>query len=168
MAGAGSSQQKQGASLAQFATRTLIDDIDVEIADAAFVSWDYNGNIDHEVLALGIQYTDDNGKQYDQYYSAGELTFFVPSDDGGMAVPVADKQMLSDSTNAAKFLLSLLECGFPEEILAAGNVKALVGMKLHVKQQAQPVRQGLIRGGKNADRPPHVLLCSAIIDRKSA
>ena len=155
--------QKQYVPLNQASQGSIIDDIDVLIADAAFVQWDYNGNIDHEVLALGIQFQDDNGKTYDQYYSAGELTYFVPSDDGAGVVPVADKQLLNDNTNAMKFLMSLLEVGFTEETLATGNVKELVGTKIHVKQQAQPVRQGLIRGGKNADRTPTVLLASALI-----
>lgn len=160
---AGSKPQQSFVPLNQAAQGGIIDDIDVLIADAAFVQWDYNGNIDHEVLALGIQFQDDNGKTYDQYYSAGELTYFVPSDDGAGVVPVADKQLLNDNTNAMKFLMSLLEVGFPEETLATGNVKELVGTKIHVKQQAQPVRQGLIRGGKNADRTPTVLLASALI-----
>src|SRR6266568_262773 len=155
--------QKQYVPLNQAAQGGMIDDIDVLIADAAFVQWDYNGNIDHEVLALGIQFQDDNGKTYDQYYSAGDLIYFVPSDDGAGIVPVADKQLLNDNTNAMKFLMSLLEVGFPEETLASGNVKELVGTRIHVKQHAQPTRQGLIRGGKNADRAPTVLLASALL-----
>jgi hypothetical protein len=155
--------QKQFVPLNQAAQGGIVDDIDVLIADAAFVQWDYNGAIDHEVLALGIQFQDDNGKQYDQYYSAGELTYFVPSDDGAGIVPVADKQMINDNTNAWKFISSLMECGFPEDKLASGNVKEFVGTKVHIKQIAQPVRQGLIRGGKNADRTPTVLLVTAIL-----
>lgn len=155
--------QKSYVPLNQAAQGGLIDDLDCLIADAAFVQWDYNGNIDHEVLALGIQFQDDNGKTYDQYYSAGELTYFVPTDDGAGIVPVADKQLLNDNTNAMKFLMSLLECGFPDDKLASGNVKEMVGTKVHVKQQAQPKRQGLIRGGKNPDREPTVLLVSAIL-----
>lgn len=156
-------QQQQGISLAQSSQGGIIDDIDVNIIDAAFCEYDYQGAIDHNILALGIQLKDESGKTYDQYYSAGELTYFVPSDDGGMAVPVADKQLLTDTCNAWKFLASLMESGLPDTVLAAGNVKALVGMRVHVKQQAQPKRSGLIRGGKNADREPTVLLVSAIL-----
>lgn len=155
--------QQQGISLAQAAQGGIIDDIDVEIIDAAFCQYDYQGNLDHEILALAIQYQDEAGKTYDQYYSAGELIYFVPSDDGSMAVPVADKQMLADSSNAWKFLASLIEVGFPVEMLESGNVKKFVGMKVHVKQHAQPKRQGLIRGGKNADREPTVLLVTSIL-----
>lgn len=158
-------QQQQGIALNQASQGGIIDDIDAAILDAAFCEYDYQGTIDHNILALGIQFQDDSGKTYDQYYSAGELTYFVPSDDGGMAVPVADKNMLTDTCNAWKFLASLIECGGEPmmELLGRGNVKELVGMKVHVKQQAQPKRQGLIRGGKNPDREPNVLLVSAIL-----
>jgi hypothetical protein len=157
--------QVQGIVLNQASQGGIIDDIDVEIIDASFCEWDYNGNIDHNILALGVQYQDDTGKSYDQYYSAGELTYFVPSDDGGMAVPVADKNMLTDTCNAWKLLASLMECGGEPMValLGRGNVKELVGMKVHVKQFAQPKRQGLIRGGKNADREPTVLLVNSIL-----
>lgn len=156
--------QQQGISLAQAAQGGLIDDIDVTILDARFAQWDYNGNIDHAVLALGIQYQDGEGKTYDQYYSAGELTYFVPSEDGSRAVPVGDKSMLADTCNAWKFIASLIEAGFPVPLLEAGDITCLTNMKVHVKQYAQPVRQGLIRGGKNADRPQTVLLVDAILE----
>jgi hypothetical protein len=160
---AGQVAAQKGASLVQFQQGGLIDDIDVEIVDAAFTEWDYNGAVDHPVLALGIQYKDGNDKTYDQYYSAGELTYFVPSEDGSMAIPVGDRQLLNDNTNAAKFLASLIEANFPVELLESGNVKAMIGTRCHVNQVAQPKRQGLIRGGKNADREARVLLVSAIL-----
>jgi hypothetical protein len=156
--------QQQGIALNVASQGGLLDDADVEILDAAFCEYDYGGAIDHNVFALGIQMRDTAGKTYDQYYSAGELVYFVPSADGSMAVPVGDKQQLSDTCNAWKFLLSIMECRDEmNAILGAGNVKALIGLKCHVKQYAQPKRQGLIRGGKNPDREPTVLLVSAIL-----
>jgi hypothetical protein len=156
--------QQQGIALNIASQGGLIDDRDVEFIDVAFCEYDYAGSIDHNILALAVQMQDEEGKTYDQYYSAGELTYFVPSDDGAMAVPVADKQQLTDSCNAWKFLASMLECdNRMNDILATGNVKNLIGLKAHVKQHAQPKRQGLIRGGKNADREPTVLLVSAIL-----
>jgi hypothetical protein len=155
--------QQQGISLAKFATGGMVDDVDLTIQDAMFTQYDYDGKVDHEVLALGVQFVDDNGKEINQYYSAGELTFFVPSDDGSMAIPVADKQMLSDSCNAARLIMSLLEVGVPEDFLATGNVKSWVGMKLHMKQIAQPKRQGLIRGGAEGDKEKTVLLATQLI-----
>lgn len=150
-------------SLAQFSAGGIIDDIDVNILDAVFIQYDYQGNIDHEILALGIQYQDDNGKTYDQYYSAGELSYFIPSDDARSIVPVGDKSMLAETSNAAKFLASLMEAGVDPEVLGAGSLEPLIGMRVHVKQHAQPKRQGLIRGGKNADREPTVLLVTQIL-----
>lgn len=156
--------QQTGVSLAQFSQGGLIDDIDITIVDAAFAEWDYNGSIASPVLALAVQFEDGDGKTYDQYYSAGDLQYFVPSDDGTMAVPVGDKQLLNDNTNAAKFFASLLECGFPEDKLGGGNVKCMVGTKGHVNRVAQPKRQGLIRGGKNAEKEATVLLMSTITE----
>lgn len=153
--------QQQGILLTQFSTGSILDDADVTIADAMFVEWDYQGKIDHKILALGIQYKDENDKEHDQYYSAGELTYFVPSPDGAMAVPVADKQMLTDNCNAAKFILSLLESGFPPDQLGS-SVKALIGLKCHVKQHAQPKRQGLIRNAGD-DKEKTVLLVTQIL-----
>jgi len=158
-----SAPQQQGILLTQAASASLINDIDVTITNALFCAWDYNGNIDHEILALGVTFEDENGVTHDQYYSAGELTYFVPSTDGTMLVPVADKQMLNDNCNCWKFINSLLECGFPAETLG-NNISSIVGMKVHVLQQAQPKRTGLIRGGKNPDREPTVLLVSQILE----
>jgi hypothetical protein len=157
-------QQVQGIALNQ-ASQGGLPEGDMEILDAAFCAYDYQGAVDHEILALGIQYQDGAGKTYDQYYSAGELTFFVPSDDGSMAVPVADKTMLSDSCNAWKFLASLLECGGEQmtELLGRGNVKELVGMKVHIQPFAQPKRQGLIRGGDQDAKEKSVILVTAIL-----
>jgi hypothetical protein len=140
----------------------LLDDADVTIIDTSWAEWDYNGNIDHKILALAVQFEDGEGKTYDQYYSGGELTYFVPSEDGSIAVPVGDKQLLNDNCNAIKFCQSLIEAGMPDEIMASGNVKEWVGLKCHVNQHAQPKRTGLIRGGKNADREPTVLLVTQI------
>lgn len=158
-------QQQQGISLIEFASGGMIDDADLDILDIAFCEYDYGGNIDHNILALGVQFQDENGKTYDQYYSAGELTYFIPSYDGAMAVPVADKSKLTDSCNAVKFLQSLIECGGDQivNILSTGNIKPLAGMKVHVKQQAQPKRQGLIRGGKDPDKEKSILLVTAIV-----
>lgn len=155
--------QQQGISLAAAAQGGLIDDIDVTILDARFAQWNYNGGIDHDILALGVQYQDGEGKTYDQYYSAGELIYFVPSEDGSRAIPVADKTMISDSCNAWKFISSLIEAGFPVPLLEAGDITCLTNMQVHVKRYAQPKRQGLIRGGKDPAKEDTVLLVDAIL-----
>lgn len=166
--------QKQYVRLDQAAQGGLIDDIDVTILDAAWMQLGpqpvlegleaYQGRLDHDILILGIQFQGESGKTFIQPYSAGELTFFVPDDSGEGLIPVADKQMINDSTNAWKFISSLFECGFPPDRLTAGNIKAIVGTKVHVKQVVQPKRTFLIRGGQQqSDRDPTTLLVSAIL-----
>ena len=71
-----------------------------------------------------------------------------------------------------KFFTSLVEAGYPKESLAAGNVKVLIGLKCHINQVVQE-RKGLVRTGKNADRPTTALLVTKIhslpgADTKSA
>lgn len=138
----------------------LVDDIDVEISDAATCEWDYNGQ-QPAGPALAIEFTDKNGAQYQQYYSAGKPEDWTPTDDGCGFAAVSGKTGFNNSTNLMKFFASLVEAGFPKELLAAGNVKALVGTSCHVNQVVQE-RKGLVRTGKNADRPSTVLLVSKI------
>lgn len=155
---------QQGVSLAPstFIEGGLFSDLDMTIGDAKFAEWDYNGTISPPVLAMGVQFIDENGKTYDQYFSAGDLKRFVPSEDGNMAIPVGDAQAMNNNTNAAKFLMSLCECGFPEELIGPGDLSALVGTKVHVVRVAQPKREGLIRD-KQSDRPDTVLLVTKLI-----
>lgn len=153
-------QAKPVVSFLQFAQGGLIDDIDVTFADCQFCEYDYNGT-QAATLALAVQMVDAEGKEYDQFYSAGDLKYFVPSDDGAYPVPVGDKVMLNDSTNVSKFFVSLLQAGLPEEILASGDVHKLIGLKCHVNRVAQPKRSGLLRGGDDT-KEKTVLLVTAI------
>lgn len=164
---------QQGISLARAKVGGgLIDDVNVEILDAKFVEYDYDGSVNPPVLALAVELNPYDGgedaKPSVEYLSAGALTRFVPSEDGSMAVPVGDAQLLNDNCNAIKFLFSALEQGFPEDLLEAGDVTTLVGMKCHILRVEAPKRQGLIRGGKNADRPQTTLTVSSIIELPGA
>ncbi len=138
----------------------LIDDIDVEVIDAATCEWDYNGQ-QPAGPAVAIQFQDPNGATHDQYYSAGKAEDWAPTESGEGFVAVSGKTGFNNSTNLMKFFTSLVEAGFPKEILAQGNVKAIIGLKCHVNQVVQE-RKGLIRTGKNADRPTTCLLVSKI------
>jgi hypothetical protein len=118
----------------------LLNDEDVTITDAAFSLWDYQGKSAVQVPALGIEFTDADGKAEEQYYSCGKIDHFVPSEDGKSLVPVADKTAISNQANAALFLGSLVNAGLPEDILAAGDITRLVGAKVHVQRVPQPKR----------------------------
>lgn len=145
----------------------LIDDVDVEFVEVQFCGYDYNGTVE-AVLALGIKMrctVDNQPKDYDQYYSAGDLANFAPSSDGYSLEPVSGKTALNSNSNAAKFLMSLQSAGAGalDEILNNGSVQGLVGLKCHMNRVAQPKRSGIVRTGKNADREQTILLVTKII-----
>ena len=156
------------ASLTEFSAG-LFDDIDVTILDAAFCDWDYNGQVPMPVLACGIQFQDDNGATYDHYCSTGDPDpsgnrNFEASEDGAFAIPVGSRAMLGRDSNFGQFMQTLLQAGFPQDMLADGSVKHLIGTKVHVLRVPAPgSRKGLIRTGKNAEREQTVLTVTKII-----
>jgi hypothetical protein len=137
----------------------LIDDIDVEITDALAVLWDYNGQ-QAAGPAMAVEYTDVNGGQHIQYYSCGKSEDWMPHESGEGFVPVSGKTGFNNNTNINMLMDSLVKAGFPKESLT-GNVKVIVGTRCHVKQQITE-RAGLVRTGKNAQRPPSTLLVTQI------
>ena len=61
----------------------LMDDFNGTITKARLVPWDYNGNLDHHILALALTIQPEEGDEFVQHYSTGaELDEFVPSMDG--------------------------------------------------------------------------------------
>lgn len=129
-----------------------MDDIDVLFQSCRFVEWDYNGSIDHPVLALLVEMAyDDNGKQEvaQQYYSAGDLSRFQPSEDGSHAVAVGSARGMADSTNAAELIKSVIDQGFPEDRFGDGDVSAMEGLSCHINRVPQKKRGGNI-SDKNA------------------
>ncbi len=139
----------------------LLDDADVDIKEAAFVLWDYQGQAP-QGPALGINFVDADGKEHDQYYSAGKINFFVPSEDGESLIPVGDKQGIQRTCNAAAFLLSLVNARFPKEKLDDGKISVLVGANVHVHRQAQPKRSGLAQQPRADGREATILLVDKI------
>lgn len=133
-----------------FTSGGLLDDVDVTFSSVRFCEWDYNGNIDHPVLALLVvmDYQDADGKaaQTDQYYSAGETSRFVPSEDGSHAVAVAGAKGLAGGTNAAILIKSVIDQGFPVDKFGDGDVSSMEGLVAHINRIAQPKRGGQITG----------------------
>lgn len=156
----------------------LLDDADVEITDAAFCMWDYNGNVKPEVPALGLQLRrledgnwvpDPKNKESgyednDQYWSAGSAEYFVPNDSGGGLKTVGDKTSIVNSTNAALLIASMVNCGVPESLFASGNIKDLIGLRMHVNRMEQP-KKGGNKAGFTGDpnKKSEVLVCTKLI-----
>jgi hypothetical protein len=145
-----------------FTAGGLIDDIDVEFTDVLACEYDYGGNAPLGP-SLAIEMTDVNGQAHVQYYSAGKAEDWKPSDDGCGFVPVSGKTGFNNNSNISMLLASMVAADpRVKPLLAAGNVKALIGTKAHVLQK-QLERKGLVRTGRNADRAPSVLLVTKIM-----
>ena len=146
----------------------LIDDIDVEIVRARFVRYDFEGKSDsgEKLCILGVL-KDADGNEHPQYWSAGDLQYFVPSEDpknedlnGITCVQVGAKEVLNGGTNAAIMLNSLVQAGFPEDKLDDGDLRHLEGLTGHVNRVPQPKRNNIAK--KEGQRDPMVLIFTSI------
>lgn len=124
-----------------------IEDGDVTVVSARFGNWDYRGK-SNPVLGLNLKMTDAEGQEHDEWLSAGDLKFFVPSADGKKALPVGTATKLNASTNAAAFILSLFNADTRGEFVAkmkqTDDISVLDGIKLHVSRKAAPKRSGIL------------------------
>ena len=155
-----SAPKRVSMAVGSFTKGGLIDDVDVEFSDVGTTLYDYNGTA-AEGPSLAVQMTDEAGNVHDQYYSAGKIEDWMPDDNNEGFVAVSGKAGINTSSNLARFLQSLVEAGFPDERLAEGNLKCLIGLRCHVLQTVVE-RKGIVRKGANADRPSTVLLVSKI------
>src|SRR2546423_6315596 len=140
-----------------FTSGGLLDDVDVTFESCRFVEWDYNGTIDHPVLALLVvmKYNDPaTGQEASaaQYYSAGETSRFYPSGDddpsgaGAHAVAVSGSKGIAGGTNSAILIKSVIDAGFPVDQFGDGDVSKMEGLVGHINRIAQPKRGGRITG----------------------
>lgn len=143
----GQGQVERGAMFDEFVVSGLIDDADVTIESARFVSWDYKGQVQPPVLALQLWLVDGDGNKHDDYLSAGDQKFFVPSSDGRKAIPVGSQQKLNLNTNAVEFLISLMNADtrgqLAAKLRAGDDIGIIDGVKVHVVRKAQKKRAGI-------------------------
>ena len=137
-----------GASFDEFVQGTgRLDDVAVKIQSARFSNWDYKGKIAQPVLALKLELMDGEGVLHEEYLSAGDLKFFVPSNDGKKAIPVGSQAKLNINTNAVQFLIDLLNADTKGEwaakIKGTDDISVLDGGTIHVVQKAQPKRASI-------------------------
>lgn len=147
----------------------LLDDVDVTVKQSVFAFYDYNGTVSPPSPSLGLTLVDPDGKEHDQFFSAGDAKYFSPSADdknpsdiGKYLVAVGDKTAVNNNTNLAKFIASLVNAGFPEDKLESGDISILEGLEFHLKREAVK-RTGLVRTGKNAGREQTVITVAKII-----
>jgi len=113
--------------------------------ECRFNLFDYTtktGEIVATTVAAAIKYVDDDKNEYTQQYSVGDPARFTVSEDGktleGDATP-------SKSSNFYLLVNSLFNCGAPENILDAGDISVLDGLKTHNIGLPEPKRSGLAR-----------------------
>jgi hypothetical protein len=142
----------------------LIDDVDVEFTDAACATAkqvpEYTVDDPDTPLFL-VEMTDVNSTAHNQFYSLGKSEDWEPSAGGEGFVSVSGKTSINATSNLGMFIKSLVEQGFPTDILATGNLKSIIGTKCHVMMK-QTERKSLVRKGGQSDRPSGVLLVSKI------
>lgn len=148
----------------------LQDDFDGVITKVRYCPWDYNGNIDHHVLAVAVTIKPDDPEieEFVQHYSAGDLEQFVPSMDGDNAVDlsvdtneetnpgfspdqlegiyalrVGKKEGLANSSNWATFIRAAIDAGFPVASLTP-SVACFEQHRGHFNRIPQKKRAGLV------------------------
>jgi len=164
----------------------LMDDFDGTIVKARLVPWDYNGNIDHDVLAVALTIQPDNDNEFVQHYSCGELDNFMPSMDGETAVDpagegealegiyalkVGKKDQLNNNTNWAHFLKALIDAQFDVTKITAA-VSFVEGVYGHFNRIPQKKRSGIVvnttaKDGKTA-RANDILVVTELKDAPAA
>lgn len=120
-------------------TGGMIDDADVEVMEAEFVLFDYNGQQpEGPALRLGLKdLSSEDSPVVQQYWSAGKKENFVPTDDGKGLLPVGKATGLSKSSNLAALFDSLLKKGFPVDKI--DNVTdTIVGGRFHMNKVTLP------------------------------
>lgn len=134
----------------------LVQDIDVRITKCRAVVYDYNGHA-KPTLAVHVQMEPlEGGEPLNEYYSAGVLERFCPSEtsggdpltnlgEEGAFITLAEGSTataLSSQSNFATFLKELVSANFPEDKIE-DNVSILEGLEGHVNRKSQPARAGM-------------------------
>lgn len=145
----------------------LVDDVDATIKSAKWLIWDYNGK-GKDTVALHVVYVDDEDKEHDAYYSAGDPKAFVPNrKDPHQLDLIGQRTGLSDGSNFFQFITSLVNAGFPEDDIPDNDVSFLEGLYVHIKREQQPERKGISKD-PNDTRDRTVLCISKVYESKAA
>jgi hypothetical protein len=154
----------------------LKDDFRGVITEAAYVPWDYDGNIEEHVLAVRLTIQpDDDDNPFVQHWSAGSLDAFAPSEDGRTiasngeggpyALKVGKKAQLRNNTNWAHLMGAIIDAGEASKLFTRSNltpsIACLEGIDAHWDRVPQKKRSGLLDDNENA-RPRDILVVSEI------
>lgn len=137
-------QRKRLVKATQFVSGGLVNDIDVEVLDAKFVYFDYDGQ-GPEVVASQLTLKDSDGEEHIQHWPVGGRTqdgdnLFIPSDDGKFIYRAKDKGSLNRGSNHFLMIETLKRCGLADESIVDEDISSLIGMKGHVLRYPAPKR----------------------------
>ena len=116
-------------------------DRNLYITSAEFTYWDYNGQT-AAITALKVAFTDDDGAEYLQYYSAGSPDRLKPSSDGKSLESIGDATGVTKNCNFSIFIESLVAAGFPENKLG-DDIGVISGLRIFAVAKEQPKRAGI-------------------------
>lgn len=144
----------------------LKDDFDGVIEKARYVPWDYNGSLDHHVLAVALTIRPEGEEPFVQHYSAGDLENFVPAAEDGTLVDldngegedlegvaarrVGKKEQMSSSSNWAAFVSAALDAGFPRTEVSP-LITFIEGTSAHFNRIPQKKRSGIVSQAAGGD-----------------
>lgn len=110
-----------------------------------FELWDYQGKAP-VTTAAHLHIKDDDGQEFDQYYSVGDPERFTPSSDGKTLIAAGEAQSLSKSSNFYLLLNATINAGFPENrIPESGDISVFDGLYAYHIGLPEPKRAGLVR-----------------------
>jgi hypothetical protein len=154
-----------------FVSGGLLNDVDVEIVEARYALFDYQGTVDAANMRTSLRLqlrTLDGAQDATEHLTLGATTDFVPNDsDGGLTLrPLSGKTALSKRSKLYFFLQSLTEAGADMSRLDSGRADELEGLKFHFVRKAMPDMGGLevTRRGKNQDQAIEYIHVTKVID----
>lgn len=127
----------------------LIDDFDALFKELRFTlesppgyaEKSSNDRVSLFVKAILVDQSDQ--KEYEHFWSAGDSSRFMPSEDGTSANRMKGSGGLGNSTNLAIVMRSIVDAGFPEDKITA-EITCFEGMVAHMKRIAV-ARKGLLK-----------------------
>jgi hypothetical protein len=140
----------------------LISDLDLTVVESKFSLFDYGGK-GTPTPALMLSLEDDDKNMHEQAWSAGSARMWLPGEDGDELVQTGTETQLSDSCNMMFMLQSLVNAGFPKNLLASGKASVLKGLKAHWERVPAPARPGLKQEPRPEGREATILTVTKII-----
>jgi hypothetical protein len=154
-----------------FVSGGLLNDVDVEIVEARYALFDYQGTVDAANMrtALRLQMrTLDGSQEATEHLTLGATGDFVPNDsDGGLTLrPLSGKTSLTKRSKLYFFLQSLTDAGADMSRLDNGRADELEGLKFHFVRKPMPDMGGLevTRRGKNPDQAIEYIHVTKLIE----